>query len=78
MEPSSPVRENASEMSDSVSLSQLNSRKRVPPWPAKNHEPGHEEIYNGKVYTVIVNSKNVVRWSGAKPLSESQNAVGAD
>ena len=41
----------------SESAGQLNSRKRVPPWPAKNHEVGHEEEWNGKWYKVIRNSK---------------------
>ena len=60
----------ASEVSESAG--QLNSRKRVPPWPAKNHEVGHEEEWNGKWYKVIKNSKNVIRWSGASPTASSQ------
>lgn len=60
----------ASEVSESAG--QLNSRKRVPPWPAKNHEVGHEEEWNGKWYKVIRNSKNVIRWSGASPTASSQ------
>lgn len=54
--------ETASEFSDMSAISGLNQRKRVPPWPAKNHPVGHQEVYNGKTYEVKLTSANVVRW----------------
>ena len=54
--------------SEAVSLSQL-SRKRVPPWPAKTHPAGHRELFNGKVFEVIVTANGITRWG--RPQDEA-------
>ena len=46
------------------------SRKRVPPYSAKNFDIGHEEPYNGKTFTVIkTKGTGVIRWSRGVPTS---------
>lgn len=56
--------------SDSMSTaSAFNNRKKCPPYAAKQFDIGHAEIYNGKKFFVIRNSKGVIRWSRAHPLN---------
>lgn len=63
--------DNESVTSEVSSASALQTRKKVPPYPAKNFDIGHEEVYGGKVFSVIRSKAGVTRWSGAKPISSS-------
>lgn len=62
---SRPADEDATSIDSEVStVNQLNGRKKVPPYPAKNFPEGHTENWNGNIYPVIVTKTGSKRWGG--------------